>query len=506
MERLPLRYWLLGQALNIWSNGNTELTTCGTIRANFKVETISCAEDMPSPFFKIPKARGAWPLLGHALSFRRDPIRFFRKHGRGMGPVYYFQLFQRKIVVANDPEAVEAILIGEVQQFSRKKTYAFLEALLGNGLITSEGAHWRKNRRMMQPGFKREQLVGLMGGIQETVLGWCQRIEQGGQNAQCVDLHHAMNGLTLEVLTGSIIETGWSGELDSFQDHLSTAWNYLTDQRFQIKLPEEKAKIWIPRNRAKTQRASQGKQAINRLKVIVAAIIAERRTSERESHDLLDMLLSAKDAESGVGLSDTEILDEVMTIVIAGHDTTASALTWTFHCLSEHPEWAQQIRAEAQNLPSGHWSLADVAELHVTKRVIQEAMRLFPPVWTFGRKTTSSMELCGFQIPADCSVTMPLVGVHRHADHWEFPDAFYPDHFLPEAVKQRHKMAYFPFGAGKRMCIGSHYAMMEMQTIVARIALHFSVQMPPSKNLRLLPQVTLQPGQALPCVFQPLEL
>ena len=295
MEWLPLRYWLLGQALNRCSNGNAELATCGTIRANFKVETISCAEDMPSPFFKIPKARGAWPLLGHALSFRRDPIRFFRKHGRGMGPVYYFQLFQRKIVVANDPEAVEAILIGEVQQFSRKKTYAFLEALLGNGLITSEGAHWRKNRRMMQPGFKREQLVGLMGGIQETVLGWCQRIEQGGQNAQCVDLHHAMNGLTLEVLTGSIIETGWSGELDSFQDHLSTAWNYLTDQRFQSKLPEEKAKIWIPRNRAKTQRAVQGKQAINRLKVIVAAIIAERRTSERESHDLLDMLLSAKD-------------------------------------------------------------------------------------------------------------------------------------------------------------------------------------------------------------------
>ena len=137
-----------------------------------------------------------------------------------MGPVYYFQLFQRKIIVANDPEAVEAILIGEVQQFSRKNTYAFLEALLGNGLITSEGAHWRKNRRMMQPGFKREQLVGLMGGIQETVSNWCQRIEQGGQNAQCVDLHHAMNALTLEVLTGSIIETGWSGELDSFQDHL----------------------------------------------------------------------------------------------------------------------------------------------------------------------------------------------------------------------------------------------------------------------------------------------
>ena len=211
---------------------DAEFATCGTIRTNFKVETISCADDMASPSLKIPRARGAWPLLGHALSFRRDPIRFFRKQSGDMGPVYYFQLFQRKIIVANDPEAVEAILIGEVQQFSRKKTYAFLEALLGNGLITSEGAHWRKNRRMMQPGFKREQLVGLMGGIQETVSNWCQRIEQGGQNAQCVDLHHAMNALTLEVLTGSIIETGWSGELDSFQDHLSTAWSYLSRPAF----------------------------------------------------------------------------------------------------------------------------------------------------------------------------------------------------------------------------------------------------------------------------------
>ncbi len=194
---------------------DAEFATVSMIQLNFKVETISCADDMASPSLKIPRARGAWPLLGHALSFRRDPIRFFRKHGQGRGPVYFFQLFQRKIIVANDPEAVEAILIGEVQQFSRKKTYAFLEALLGNGLITSEGAHWRKNRRMMQPGFKREQLVGLMGGIQESVSNWCQRIEQGGQNAQCVDLHHAMNALTLEVLTGSIIETGWSGELDS---------------------------------------------------------------------------------------------------------------------------------------------------------------------------------------------------------------------------------------------------------------------------------------------------
>ena len=167
---------------------DAEFATVSMIQLNFKVETISCADDMASPSIKIPKARGAWPILGHVLAFRRDPIRFFRKHGQGMGPVYYFQLFQRKIIVANDPEAVEAILIGEVQQFSRKKTYAFLEALLGNGLITSEGAHWRKNRRMMQPGFKREQLMGLMGGIQESVSNWCQRIEQGGQNAQCVDL------------------------------------------------------------------------------------------------------------------------------------------------------------------------------------------------------------------------------------------------------------------------------------------------------------------------------
>nr|AOE13983.1 cytochrome P450 family protein [uncultured bacterium] len=453
----------------------------------------------------IPKARGAWPVIQHAIAFRRDPIGFFRKQAREMGPVYYFQLFQRKIIVANDPEAVQTILIGEVQHFSRKKTYVFLKALLGEGLITSEGDHWRKNRRMLQPGFKREQLAGLMEGVQSTVVDWCQTLGAGDRNARSVDLHQAMNALTLKVLTRSIIETGWSGELEAFQGHLATAWNHLTDQRFQSTEPGGQKSGLAFWNRAKIHRTSEGKKAIGRLKEIIAEIIIKRRASHHEANDLLAMLLSAKDPDSDMGLSDAEILDEVMTIVIAGHDTTASALTWTFHCLAQHPGWAEQIRAEAQSLPRGAWSTTDVAQLQVTKRVIQEAMRLFPPVWTFGRKTTASLELCGFQIPADCSVTMPLVGVHRHADHWERPDHFHPNHFLPESMQQRHKMAYFPFGAGQRMCIGSHYAMMEMQTIVARILRTFSVVMPPVRKLRILPQVTLQPGQPMPCVFEPLE-
>ena len=457
---------------------------------------------MSSTEVKIPQANRALPILNHALAFSRNPIEFFLRQSRQMGPIYAFQLFQREIVVANSPEAVQAILVGEVQYFSRRKTYAFLRALLGNGLITAEGDGWRKRRRMLQPGFKREQLEGLIDGIQTTVSGWCEHRRQ--QAEEVVDLHEVMNELTLKVLTRSIVETEWSGELADFQLHLSTAWNFLTDQRFQSS--EKPTGNQLILGRFKKRRAAAGQAAIAQLKSTASDIIAKRRASGKEASDLLAMLLSVRDSELGDGLSDEELLDEVMTLVIAGHDTTASALTWTFHCLAKHPEWIERIRQEARELSDGAWSMADLQTLDVTKRVIQEAMRLYPPVWTFGRRTTEPMELCGYYIPADCSVTMPLSALHRQADQWERPDDFFPDHFLPEAVKMRHKLAYFPFGAGQRMCIGSHYAMMEMQLIVAQVLAAFTPKLPPLRRLRLLPQVTLQPAQPLPCVFEPFKL
>lgn len=409
-----------------------------------------------------------------------------------MGPLYTFRIFGRKIHVVNHPDLVQDVLVGNMQVYSRRKTYTFLRELLGEGLITSEGDHWRKNRRTLQPGFKREQLSGLLEGIQATADEWIEaKIKSFPEQT---DLHVEMSQLTLRILTRSIIDTQWNDAMDSFHGHLADAWDHMSSQRFQsgssFKLGNRK-------------RTKKGQKAIQSLKETIGNIIQDRRKANLEASDLLAMLMSARDEETGEGLSDQELVDEVMTLVIAGHDTTASALTWTVYCLTQNTEWIDAIRGEVAAFPIGVWSMETLQQLQLTSRVLQEGMRLYPPVWTFGRRTTEDTLLGGFPVPADASVTMPLVAMHRLEASWSHPHVFYPDHFLPDTVRERSKFAYFPFGAGQRMCIGSHYAMMEMQCVLARMMDQLDIQWLGSSSPAMAPLVTLQPGVALPCVFKP---
>ena len=409
-----------------------------------------------------------------------------------MGSLYSFRIFGRRIHVVNDPDLVQEVLVGNMPAYSRRKTYTFLRELLGEGLITSEGDHWRKNRRTLQPGFKREQLTGLLEGIQSTAQEWINtKLESAPLS---LDLHVEMSQLTLRILTRSIIDTQWDEDMDSFHLHLSDAWDHLSAQRFQsgqsFKLSNRK-------------RVKKGQSAIESLKRTVGNIVQARRTSSNESSDLLAMLMSARDEVTGEGLSDQELIDEVMTLVIAGHDTTASALTWTVYCLTQNPQWIGAMRDEIARLPEGLWRMEDLRQLDITSRVLQEGMRLYPPVWTFGRRTQSETQLGGFSLPPDASVTMPLVAIHCLASSWSHPHAFHPDHFLADAIRDRSKFAYFPFGAGQRMCIGSHYAMMEMQCVLAHVLAQLDVEWLGPRHPALAPLVTLQPSVPLPCVFKP---
>ena len=440
----------------------------------------------------IEEAPGGWPLLGHAWVFRKNPVLFFQRNSAIMGPLYSFKIFGRTIHVINDPNLVHEVLVGSMNSYSRRKSYAFLRELLGEGLITSEGEHWRKNRRTLQPGFKREQLNGLIQGIQSTTDEWIDSKLQSAPSP--TELHKEMSQLTLRILTRSIIDTQWDDAMDAFHLHLSDAWDHLSAQRFRS---GSLLKFGNPR------RKQRGEQAIAALKETIGRIVHARRQSKHEASDLLAMLMSARDEESGDGLSDQELIDEVMTLVIAGHETTASALTWTLHCLALNPAWIDRIREEVKSFPNGPWPMEVFRQLDVTGRVLQEGMRLFPPVWTFGRRTLDAIQLGEFLLPSDTSVTMPLVGIHRHAKSWSHPDSFNPDHFLPDAVQSRPKFAYFPFGGGQRMCIGSHYAMMEMQCVLARLLNALDIELKGPRNPSLSALVTLQPGVPLPCVFKP---
>lgn len=239
----------------------------------------------------------------------------------------------------------------------------------------------------------------------------------------------------------------------------------------------------------------RGRKAIERLQSLIRDIIANRRlAASSQHHDLLEMLMSTRDEETGEQLSDEALQDEVMTMFVAGHDTTAAALIWILYALACHPKIKQRMMEE---LDAGYQGQAITGELlqqmPYMKMVILEAMRLFPPVWAFGRKAKESDVMLGFDMQQGQSINVPIYCVHRHPDFWERPDEFYPEHFLPEAVKARDKFAYMPFSLGQHRCIGEHFALMEIQMVLMRIFHHYDIQLKTTEPMEFLPLVTLKP-------------
>jgi cytochrome P450 len=240
-------------------------------------------------------------------------------------------------------------------------------------------------------------------------------------------------------------------------------------------------------------RKRRGQQAILRLKSLVKEIIQQRRKSTVNHNDLLEMLMSAKDEESNLMLDDTALADEIMTMFVAGHETTASALLWTIYLLETNKEVRSKLLVEIDTTYQGGPITAEnLTQTPYLRMVIMESMRLFPPVWSFGRKAIEPDTIMGYQIPAGASVNIPVYCVHRHPDYWEFPNKFYPEHFLPEAVKARDKFAYLPFSQGMHRCIGEHFAIMEMQMVLIRLYNRFEIQLEQKQQPTLQALVTLR--------------
>lgn len=428
-----------------------------------------------------PGPRSIIPL-GALLRFRHDPLVFLTHLARQYGDVAQVSFGSQQLVLLNHPDHIHDVLVTHHRNFHKGRGLERARVLLGNGLLTSEGEFHRRQRRLAAPAFHRQR-VESYGSV---MVDYTTKMLQRWQSGATIDLDQEMMRLTLAIAGSTLFGS-------DVEDEASTVGEALTDimemfRIFQLPFGEFFERLPLPRvRRFERQRA--------RLDATIYRMIAERRASGKDRGDLLSMLLQARDEfGDGGGMTDMQLRDEILTILLAGHETTANALTWTIYLLSQHPQIEAVLLAELDEVLSGRGpTVADLPQLRYTRRVLSEGLRLYPPAWVIGRRALSDYQVGGYQVPARTIVAMSQWVMHRDPRYYPDPDRFDPDRWTPEQQEQRPRYAYFPFGGGPRICIGESFAWMEGTLCLATIMQHWRLRLVPGHPVGTKPLITLRP-------------
>ncbi len=378
-----------------------------------------------------------------------------------------------RLVVLSRPEHVAHVLVAQARRYGKSVSYRELEHALGRGLVTSEGELWRRQRRIVQPMFLRRTLGRFVptfaAETRRMLEGWASAAD--GAPPADLDVGREMTALTLAIAGRTLFSADLRGEARAIGDALDVVLpviTHRTEALFNLPL------AWpLPAHRrfhaalATTDRLVQG---LIDARVRAQAAGPAGRAADGPPADLLAALVAARDPETGAPMPSRQVRDEVVTFLMAGHETTANALAWTFHELGQHPAWADRVAEEAaRELGPGDPTPEALARLETTRRVVSEALRLHPPAWTVEREALEDDVVDGWRVPKGSLVMLPQLLVHRHPALWDDPARFDPDRFLPERVAARPRMAYFPFGAGQRQCVGEDFAWLELLAVVALV-------------------------------------
>jgi cytochrome P450 len=363
-----------------------------------------------------------------------------------------------------------------------------LKTIVGEGLVANEGDVWLRSRRLAQPAFHRQKIAAFGALMTDTTAelldGW-QRLADSGQP---FDIKSAMMRLSMTNLAKALFKADWSRHVGALEPAVAIA---LAQTHRRLTSPIDPQRFPLPSTR-------KFQQALRTLDELVYAMIADRRRASDDTPDLMTMLINARDEETGGAMTDRQVRDEVIGFLIAGHETVSAALTWTWYLLSLNPEPWRRLRAEVEDVLDGRTpTIDDFPRLEYTTMVLYEAMRLYPPIFVLMRSPLEDDQVGGYDLPAGSNVVLCPYVTHRHPAFWDNPEGFDPERFTPERSANRHRMAYLPFAAGPRKCIGDSFAMMEMALVVAMIAQRFRLDLVPGQTVQPEPAISLRPRDPL---------
>ena len=425
-------------------------------------------------------------LLGNLGDFTRDQLGFYVRCRREHGDVVPIRLGPRRALLIYHPDAIEDVLVARNRDFIKSPGVRMLRGLLGEGLVVSEGDLWLRQRRLMQPAFHRQR-VAAYGEVMAT---YAARRAAGWTGGAVVDVHHEMMELTRDIVAKTLFDADVSGQAEDL-----TAASQVLMEEFGRRLGSLRVYLpfWLP-----TPANLRLWRARRHLDAVVYRMIADRRRHAQDRGDLLSILLEAEDADDGGRMTDRQVRDEVMTLFMAGHETTAVAMSWTWYLLAQHPEAEARLFDELRTTLGGRApTVTDLPALRYAEQVVTESMRLYPPAYGVGRQAVKATEVAGHEIPPGEIVIVPIWAVHRDPRWFDDPEEFRPERWAGAAARRLPRFAYFPFGGGPRQCIGNAFAMMEAILILATIAQRFRLVMLPGPPVKPTPYVTLRPERGI---------
>jgi cytochrome P450 len=438
----------------------------------------SHSQRLPTP----PLPRGS-RFFGHMPQMARDPLTFLTEAVGQHGDMIMLALGGPPSYLAAHPDQLKQILQEEYQHYGKDPRVNKLRVLLGDGLFTSEDATWLSQRRLMQPAFHRQQIAALAGSMVESTAVTVDRWQNAAIQQTPLDIVHEMMLLTQRIAVSTLFGMDISDRGEQVVQAVEQVMHQLGGFTKSL-LP-----TFIP-----TPRRIRFRRALRMLDALMYQIIDERRRSNLERPDLLTLLLNARDAETGTGMTDRQLRDELMTLFVGGHETTMTTLAWAWYLLGQHPAIEAKLHAELDEVLSGRApTVEDLSNLPYTRMIIDEVLRLYPASWLTSRRARVPGVLGGYTIPAGSIVFISSYVTHRHPAFWEQPDVFDPERFHPERATNRPRFAYFPFGGGPRLCIGNHFALMEAHIALAMIAQRYVLRLIPGQVVKPHPGLTLRP-------------
>jgi cytochrome P450 len=428
-------------------------------------------------------------LVGGSLrQFMARRLDFFLDVARTYGDLASFRFGPRRIYLASHPDLIEQVLVTDARHYLKHFGARMYKPVLGNGLVTSEGDFWLRQRRLSQPAFLKHRVLSYAPAMTELT----ERMLADWSDGESVDVHFEFSSLTSKVALKTLFDLEDDGDRAAFTDALRLAFTLMSD-RFRSLMP---LPLWVP-----TPRNRRLKRAIAHLNRVVDGFVAAGRARKQPGDDLLSRLLTAQD-EDGSRMTDRQLRDEAMTLYLAGHETTALTLTWSWYLLSQHPKVEERLVAEWRDVLGGRTPTADdLPRLAYTDAVITEAMRVYPPVYLLGREATCDLELGGYRVRKGYTVFVSQWVSHRDPRYFPDPEAFRPERWLDGLAKRLPKYAYYPFGGGPRVCIGNTFALMEAALILATVGQKYRFTYAGDTPPELNPQITLLPKDGIPAVL-----